>query len=471
MRRTYCSMVTALLVVSVSLVASAQVKVVSSDGATLNDLMREEALVTVVLKGSLARVSNLRITGVHKETIAFESLSGSPLAFLISAIQEIRVQNSRINDSRRGKAEGTLTADDRATVNRATERTLQIFRASKGNQSRRMLAAMVLTASEHASKANAQRYLEELAAGNDTPTAMQAGQLLYLTGTPPSDELLQEGFFSGNRDARAQAARLASLTDKKAFLPEIRIMLRDPAIEIFPAAAIAVARMDDRKGIQEIYDALRALRDAKADAAGTALSILGGEDVRQEMLSMLATSRGMEWFRIVHVLYNLGDSGSKELMLEALRLPAFQRTAALILAKDGDLEGLEYLREHLKKQQDPNIANLLYKANIAMILYLGGDIQAKVLLQELIDIKPSIIYARGRTGDQAYKEETAADIQQGVCMKIAASGAKDLISMLAGAVESSNSDVALAACTAVMAIANREFGERMFPPTLWYSGQ
>ncbi|MCH8204939.1 MAG: HEAT repeat domain-containing protein, partial [Candidatus Hydrogenedentes bacterium] len=210
------------------------------------------------------------------------------------------------------------------------------------------------------------------------------------------------------------------------------------------------------------YEAMRALTDEKAEAAVFALNRMGGDDVHKKMLEMLEKTEGLEWFRVLRVLYALGDEGAKTLMLEeALRQPAYRRTAGLLLAADGIWEGTQFLRTHLEKAEDQNLENLIYKARVASTLFLMGDFQQKILLQELVNMPLEQIYARGRTSDTEFKRQIAVKVQRNAIDIIARMGSPDLLSLLVGPIESSGPQVAITACRAAMAIGNPEFGRRL----------
>ena len=441
-------------------VSGAQVTIVDGDGMTLEDLLREQTLITIVLKDPPARDINNRVNGIFENTINFMTLDNEAITYTRSRIRELRVQDSRIVPHRSRATDSALSEDELIVFHRATERALEIFKNSR-NQEIRMSAALVIAASDHESKGGALGYLQELAAGNDVPTAMDATLLLYLAGIPPSPDVLQEGFGSGDRRARATAALLTGLTNNKTFLPEVRTMLHDPTVQLFPAAAAAIGRMNERSGLSELYEAMRALTDAKGEAAVFALSRMGGDDVHEKMLEMLEKTEGLEWFRVLRVLYALGDESAKTLMLEeALRQPAYWRTAGLLLAADGIWEGRLFLRTHLEKAEDQNLENLIYKARVASTLFLMGDFQQKILLQELVNMPLEQIYARGRTSDTEFKRQIAVIVQINAINDIARIGSPDLLSLRVGPIESNDPKVAITACTAAMAIGNPEFGRR-----------
>lgn len=448
-------------------VSGAQVKIIGPEGVTIEDLIREETYVTFVLKvGAVSE--NYQITGIHAKTatragtITFKTDKNKDSAYELWMVKEIRVQDERLAQRRRLTSGAPLSNDELKIIGQATQRALEIFVASKGNQDIRMSAALVLAASTHERKSDSLRYLQGLAGGNDVPTAMAATTLLYLAGIPADREVIQAGFESGNRQAKASAARLAGLTNNTSFLPELRTMLHDPTIETFPSAAKAIGRMDERSGLSELYGAMRALTEVKGEAAVFALSRMGGEEVHQKMLEMLEETKGVEWFRVLRVLYALEDDRAKELMEEvALEQPAYQRTAALLLAADQVWEGTLFLRNYLEKAVDPNLKNLVFKAKVAETLFTAGDIQAKNLLQELVNIKPSAIYVKGRTSDVDFKTRTATEVQLNALILIENTGSRNLLSLLVGPVESVNPLVAISACMAAVAIGNPEFGDRL----------
>lgn len=491
--------------------AGSQVPIVNGDGVTFEDLIREKTFVTIVLK---PRLVNRRIMGVHETTMEFQGEDGKRSAYELSGIQEVRVQdrrtleqksparhiNARItgvykttmgvqgdNDKRsayelsgvqlvrvqdgripthtRPNIRRAFTEDERTVIDRAAARALEIFEASKGNQGIRIQAALVLAASLHESERAALRYLQELAAGNDVPTAITATVYLYLAGVAPDPEVVKAGFGSGSRQARGLAATLTGLTKDETFLPQVKEMLHDPMPEIFVPAAIAIGRLDERSGLPELYKAMGALTEVKGEAAVVALSEMGGEEVHRKMLEMLDRSKDkvktVEWFRVLRVLYALGDDRAKVLMKkEALVQPAYQRAAALLLAADGVWEGTVFLRDYLDKAEDPNLVNLMYRAKIAVTLYMAGDIQEKNRLQELVNTKPGMVYQKGFTGNREVRAGIAIQVQLYTVALIGETGSRDMLSLLAVPVESGNDLVAIAACGSVMAISNPEFGAR-----------
>lgn len=442
-------------------VSSAQVNIVGGEGASLQDLKREGTFVTVVLQDPPARQKNLRISGIYEETITFTDSDGARVPFLLSKVREIRVQDGRVANIRSRAFDSPLKEDEAAVVDRAAERAFEILQKSSGNQFIRMQAALVLAASTHEAKDDALLYLQKLASGNDVPTAIVATGYLYLAGLPPDPKVIEAGFESGSRRAKAAAARLAGVTNNKTYLPEIRMMLKDSTIEIFPAAAVAIGRMDERSGLPELYKAINALTEEKGEAAVFALSLMGGDDVHERMQQMLESTRGVAWFRVLRVLFALDDPKAKEIMKEvALLQPAYKREAGILITADGDFDGKIFLRNYLKKPEDPNMQNLIYRARVAITLFSAGDMLAKSHLQRLVNTKPGEIYAKRRTSDAAYKKMAATTVQLKTLDFITNAGSVDLLSLLVAPLESADPQVAITACTAAMAIGNPEFGLR-----------
>jgi HEAT repeat protein len=440
--------------------------IIGDEGAGIDDLVREKTLVTIVLNDG-ARAVNYRIRELHEETLAVIDPSGDNTAFPLDSVREIRVQGPRIESRKTVRRETALTTDDRKLVDDAANRAFEIFTASRGNQAVRIQAAMALAASDHEKKPDAQAYLRDLMAVNDVPTAIVAAGMLWRIGEEPSAAAIEAGLVSGSRPARASAATLVGLTDNQKYLLDIRRMLKDPLVEIFPAAAKAIARLDDRDSLPALYDGLRSLDDAKGEACVFALTRLGGSDVRQQMLTMLPNARGNEWFRIVRVLYQLGDEeAGKHLRTTALQQPAYQRQAALLLIREGSIEAQQFLRGYLSKPQDPNIENLVYRGRVGLALFEAGDIQAKGIIQDVLNTSPNEIYARGRTGDTQYKENAVLNIQTTVLGDVGNAMDRNLLSLLGAPIQNPDARVAVRACIAAMQIANPEFGAREYEASL-----
>ena len=115
------------------------------------------------------------------------------------------------------------------------------------------------------------------------------------------------------------------------------------------------------------------INEKKNEAAVFALSRLGGEDIINQMKMLLDSSDGFARFRIIRVLNALGDpEGKKLLRTEILDIPALRIEAASLLAREGDVEAAEILRQRLKEPYDATEKTLLTRVELAMALYEAG---------------------------------------------------------------------------------------------------
>lgn len=437
--------------------------ITGDDGATYDDLIREQALVTIILKQG-APEYNLRINAIYptaaKPTVAIETSSGERTAHLFSNIREVRVQKERIQREDKPDPETVLTAEDKKIVEAAANRALEIFKESH-LQPLKMAAANVLAANNHPNRNDALQYLHDLSKTNDAATSMLASLFLWQNGENVSDEILLNGFNSGNRSAKGAASQLAGLMGAEQFVVEMRRMLLDPSIEVYPHAAIGLGRLKDRESLPKLYEGIRVISEEKSDAAAFALAEIGGPDVIRQLHQMLPNSRGMEWFRIVLVLRELGDpEGIRLFRTETLHQPPFQRLAAIELAEEGDPDAIKFLRDFLTKQVDPDVENLVYRAGVGLALYEQGDLQAKGIVAGVLSTQPNDIYIRGQTSNTQAKQAAALIIQAATCTLIGHSMRRDLLPLLNAPLQSTEHAVALAACDAITSIANREYGRR-----------
>jgi HEAT repeat protein len=463
MMRPACAALLGLLFALPSFAAELP-RITGDEGVTYDDLIREQTLVTIMLKAG-APENNMRIKAIHSKgatpTIEVKTMSGELTAHTFANISYVRVQKERIRAEDKPDPESVLTVEDKAIVTQATDRAMAIFKESH-NQGAKMAAASALAASSHPSKADAILYLKGLSASNDAATSLLAATLLWQNGEAPPDPVLLAGFTSGNRGAKSQAAELAGLTNAQQFIVEIRTLLRNPSIEIFPSAAIAVGRLNDRTSLPALFEAIRVITDEKAEAAVVALSLMGGPDVIQKLQDMVPSAKGTERFRIVRVLHALGDKNATHLLqTEGMSQPSFQRETALLLAKEGSPEAMKFLREFLVKPSDPDDTNLIYRAEVGLALYSAGDFQQKRVVADVLNVQPIDIYARGKTSDKQYKEAAVRKIQSEVSRMLGASMRRDLLSMLTAPLQSQDLSVAISAAQSIVAISNHEYGKRI----------
>jgi len=462
MKRLLQLLVLGVLAASTALAAETP-PITGDEGATYDDLIREQALVTIILKQG-APEYNLRIRAIYptasKPTIAIETPSGEKTAHLFSNVREVRVQKERIRTEDKPDPETVLTAEDKKIVESATNRALSIFKETHVSPLK-VAAANILAANDHPDKENALSYLRDLSRANDAATSMMASLLLWQNGETVSDEILLNGFNSGNRSAKALAAQIAGLMGAEQFVVELRKLLLDPSVEVYPHAATAIGRVKDRESLPKLYDGIRVISEEKSEAAAFALAEIGGPDVIRQLQQMLPNARGMEWYRIVRVLRELGDADAINLFeTQTMSQPPFQRGAALELAEEGNAEAVKFLRDFLVKQVDPDVENLVYRAAVGLTLYKQGDLQAKGIVADVLNTQPSDIYLRGQTGNNQAKEAAALAVQVSTCALIGDSMRRDLLPLLAAPMQSVDPVVALAACNAITEISNRDFGKR-----------
>lgn len=437
--------------------------ITGDEGATYDDLIREQALVTIILNQG-APEYNLKIRAIYpsasKPTIAVETSSGEKTAHLFANIREVRVQKSRITTENKPDPETVLTAEDKKIAENAANRALAIFKESH-LQPLKMAAAQILAGNNHPNREDAILYLKGLSSANDAATSMSASLALWHNGETVPDEVLLNGFNSGNRSAKAVAAQLAGLMNAQQFILDVRRLLLDPSVEVYPHAATAIGRLKDRESLPKLYEGVRVISEEKSGAAAFALAEIGGPDVIRQLQQMLPNAHGMEWFRIVRVLRELGDPDATHLFeTQTLGQPPFQRVAAIELAKDGNPEAVKFLRDFLDKQVDPDPSNLIYKAGVGLALYQQGDLQAKGIIADVLNTQASDIYLRNQTANNQAKEQAAQAVQIGACMLVGHSMRRDLLPLLAGPMQGADPLVALAACDAITQIANRDYGHR-----------
>ncbi|HPX41536.1 MAG TPA: hypothetical protein PLF51_13950, partial [Candidatus Hydrogenedentes bacterium] len=94
---------------------------------------------------------------------------------------------------------------------------------------------------------------------------------------------------------------------------------------------------------------------------------------------------GLSRYRVIEILYLLGDAKGKELMKqEALQIPTLRVDAGLRLAPEGDLDAMEALRERLSERYDVQLDVIRMRARAAGALIMGGDRTRIADLQELL---------------------------------------------------------------------------------------
>jgi HEAT repeat protein len=123
------------------------------------------------------------------------------------------------------------------------------------------------------------------------------------------------------------------------------------------------------------------------------------------------------------------------------QFPTLAPEAALILARDGNWDAVQYLTGRLKRRYDVKEDVMLYRARAAAALMASADPTAVSYIQELL-----------RSDNLIVKKQ--------ICILMADLGKRRLIEILQPTIESSDSELALQACSAALAIAKPEFRER-----------
>ncbi len=440
-------------------------RITGDEGATMPDLIREGRLVTITLTSG-AQDFNVKITGIHEDsgTLSIVDSTGAPTAYRIEKIRDVRVQKGVVRRGEKPDPDTLLTAEDKSIVADAANRAMDIFNEADkaGVQPVKMVAANILAASDHEHRAGALSYLKELSETNDAATALAAAAFLWQNGEVVADETLLAGFNSGSRGAKATASILAGLMKADQFIVELRKFSRDPSVEISPAATMALGRIGDEESVQGLIEALSSITEPRVLAAVFSLGQFRSPEVTRRLEESLEQAEGLPRYRTISALYLQGNERARNLLAtEFMKEPAYDRFAALVLARDGDPDALKFLRGFLEKPLDPNAENLIFRANAAMALYIAGDIQAKGIVTDVLNTRPGNIYAAGKTDDQKFKEASVNTVQRAVCALMGNTMRRDMLPVLAGPIQSTDPTVALAACLAAMQIGNREFGKRV----------
>ncbi len=421
----------------------AQVPIVGANDATLGDVAGTETLVTVVLKAGDGQVkdANLRIMEIGDTHFAVMSQEGIRYAYLFSAVKEIRVQGGEIKTRPFQVDENrALTEDEKRIIQRAVERAQEIFDTTNKQRLKMIAAELIATEKPDAGRP----YLQRLASGNDLQTALYASSALFMTGhEEPDIGVIRDGLRSGNLMLRAYAAQVAGVYKAQELESFLLEMIDDRSSELSAPAAMALAYMGNRDIIPSLLRMIEAHDELKGESAVIALSRLGGEDVVEQMKIMLKDAKGQAIFRMARVLFNLGDPlGKKMLLKEISQVPTHAFTAAIMAAPEGDYEATNYLREFLKRRQDPTPMNVTRRAAAACALIKGGDASGISILQELLH------------SDKPENKKV-------VCQQIAVLGRRRLLPLVQSAMEDSDPDIALLGCQAVLSATKADYHQRL----------
>jgi HEAT repeat protein len=335
-----------------------------------------------------------------------------------------------------------LTIEEQKMVEAALQRTKEIYEMANAEQDLKIRAAMLLTVS---GRKDTQDYLRQLASSNDLRTAIEAQRALYIVGdTEHAAKLVEQGLMSGNKITRGEAAELAGLVGDQEAVPTLLVMVDDRFEGYCCPAAMALARLKNREAIPSMVRILTENDPLKGKAAVFALTRLGGPDVIQRIKDRLDTTKGEMRYRLIVVLYKLGDPLGKTLMIqEAMQTPGeVQTQASLLLAENNVWDGKQYLISRLKRKFNETDANLTFRAKAAGVLLQSNDPNAMTIFQELLG-------------------SDSANARKIVCMLIAELGKPRLLNIMQATALNPKLDVSLEACTAAIAVAHKEFRERL----------
>ena len=420
-----------------------QIPPVVGGSGSLNELAGTPTLVTVVLKGSGALDKNLKVTNVGPDYLSVVDEDGESTAYLFESVQEVRVQKGAVEKPEVKASENQmLRIEEQRVVDRAMVRAREIFDGANADQNLKMRAATLMAANGNKEGLD---YLEKLAATNHLQTELDAYQCLYLAGrNEPPSPVISEGLQSGNRLIKAKAATIAGLYNDQSTITVLAPLLQDRLAEISAPAAMALARMGWRDAIPTLMRMIGELHEAKGDAAMFGLARLGGPDVLNEIKAKLETATGLTRYRLIMLLYKLEDPDAMRLLLDdGLSDPGKALKTACALAKRGDWTGRQYLANYLKnKYFDETEVNLVNRAEAAVALVAAGDLTAISEIQKLLSINNAV--ARKR-----------------ICLMVAELGKRKLIPVMQPTIENADMEVAIEACTAVLAIAKPQFQARL----------
>lgn len=417
------------------------VPVTGVEGKTLKDLEGTSTLVTVVLKDSSAKDSNLRVLEVHSGDLVVLTQNNERFCYLFEDIQEVRVQGGKVEPRRLILPKmAALRAEDQKIVDRAKSRAREVYAASNDNQDRKIRAAVLLSLQDDPA---ALEYLRTLAESNDMKTQLEAARALYLVGDRISETVIRAGLESGNRVARARAAMLAGLSGYHEATDLLNTMFMDRAAELCAPATRALAYLQDRSITPRLIQLVGDSNPIKSEAAMFSLKRLGGEDVTEQLLARLSVAPPQERYRIAVVLHAMGlEEGRRELAAIFREVPTLTPEAALILARDKDWDATQFLRARLARRENPTLENLLYRARNAASLFIGGDPSALAVFQELL-------------------RESNAEVKHLICDLVIEINDRRLLAVIQPLLENIDNDLAISACTATMAMAMPEFRGRL----------
>ena len=429
----------------------------------LQELVGSSSLVMVVIKGKGAEDPNLRIIEVLPDMVVALDENGERTPYLYESIEEIRVQGGKVEPrSFELTHSRMLKGAEIEIVQRAGSRAAAIFQEAAADQPVRIRAATLLTLAENA---EARDYLLRLARSGDTETEVEACLALYLAGDPSVQpgapfplkdvgkgenagaplvpNVTRQGLQHGRRNVRAHAAVLAGLVNDVEAHNALDRMLNDRLEEFSAPAARALTHMQDKTIVPTLLNMVMERNSQKGEAAIYGIVNLSDPAIVSKIRDQLPLGVGEVQFRLVRILFQLGDPMGRELMTKTmLDTPTLAPMAAVYLAEKGDIDAKVFLHRRLERREDITEETMEFRSNAAKALILGGDQSGASILADLL-----------RKDDELVTEK--------VCEVIVELGRTNLLSLTQPPMESVKTKIALDAATTAVALADSEFRERL----------
>lgn len=442
--RKLCCVLFVLVALAIALPGFAQVKIVGAN-ATLKQLEGSPTLVTVVLKGERkVEDPNLKVVEVLSNAVNVETGTGDVYTYLYDTVAEIRVQGEVVEKTEfRLPPSRALRADDQKIVERAAARAQELFDTATDNQEIKADSAVLIRLHGGSTAVQPLEYLTQLVESNDLQTQMSAAKRLYLAGEDVPENVIQLGLASGNRKVRIDAIELAGLLGLESATPQLVQALNDRSDDLAAPAALALARLGNREIIPRLLNMLTESSEEKGNAAVKALVMLGGDEVIEQMRMKLPESQLNGRFRIVTVLYKLGDpTGRKQLQETMENVTTLALEAAVLLAESEDEGAMSYLRRRIGERIDETEDALKLRARIASALKTGDDPSAIGVLQELL-------------------RSDMPGVKIAVTDQILELGHRNLLLIIQPTIENGDAGVALHACMAAISFAFPEYRQHL----------
>ncbi|HOC69180.1 MAG: hypothetical protein BWX80_02888 [Candidatus Hydrogenedentes bacterium ADurb.Bin101] len=444
MKQVFFAIVLPAVLASAMVMAAegASIPITGTEAPTsLQTIAGTPTMLTVVLKDSGARDPNLKLLELRQDRLILMNQKGDIVPYMMDSIESLEVQGGLVEKRHTQALDSqVLKAEHQRVVQRAWARAREIYGESDDNQGLKIQAATMLALSNDE---DAHNYLRNLAESNDIETQLGAAGALYLVGDTVSEALLGQGLDSGNRNARVKAASLAGLCGYQNGVILLRSMFQDRAVQLSTPAARALARLGVRDILPGLMKMIFELHADKGKAAIFGMTRLGDAALVEDLKFRLLEAEGVVRFRLVEVLFNLNDPvGVEELKDIFKNYPTLSPEVALLLARHGDYEATQYLRNRLSRREDPTEENLSYRARNAQALLQGGDPTAMAVFQELLRVN----------------NENVTELVFELMTEL---GQASLITLLQPSIENVDKEYAMNACKAVIALAMPEFRERL----------